>query len=154
MEAGEKREGRPWAAVAGAALLLIAGVVVALTLSDSGDTGSAAPEECVSAWNDDSVAVSLGQHQYNDHGYNRVEISRLDPASLVTGADERDCTVIFPAQLLDPEPIAAAMVLQRGTWRPVSSVPGVTLPELGELQAEALDNANGSLRKSGVVEAD
>ena len=155
MEAGEEREGRPWAAVGGAALLLIAGVVVALTLRDSGDTASAAPAECVTAWNDDPTAVGLGQHQYNDHGYNRVQITRLDPESLVTGADESRCTVIFPARLLDPEPIAAALVQRAdGAWIPVSNLRGVTLPDLGELQAQALDDANGSLLRDGLIEAD
>lgn len=151
MEAGEERGGRPWAAVAGAVLLLIAGILVAVVLRDSEETSSA-PEECVEAWNEDRLAVSLGRHQYSDHGYNRVEITRLDPVSLATG--EGDCTVIFPARLLDPEPIAAALVLRNDRWIPVAELRGVTLPDLGELQAEALDATNGTLVREGVIEAD
>ena len=153
MEAGAQREGRPWAAIAGAALLLVAGIVVAIVLRDSEDA-SAAPSECVDAWNDDRSAVALGQHQYNDHGYNRVEITRLDPESLATGDDESECTVIFPARLLDPEPIAAALVLQNERWVPVAQLAGVRLPDLGDLQAEALDANNGALLRDGLIEAD
>ena len=153
MEAGTKREGRPWAAVAGAALLLIAGIVVAVVLRDSEET-SAAPAECVDAWNESRAAVSLGRHQYDDHGYNRVQITRLDPDSLVTGNGERDCAVIFPARLLDPEPIAAALVLPGERWIPVAQQPGVELSELGELQAAALDATNGALLREGEIEAD
>ena len=151
MEAEAQRAGRPWAAVAGAVLLLVAGIVVAVVLRDSEDA-SAAPAECVEAWNGDRQAVGLGRHQYDDHGYNRVQITRLDPESLVTG--EGDCTVIFPARLLDPEPIAAAMVQRDGRWIPVAELDGVTLPELGELQSGALDAANGSLLRDGQVEPD
>ena len=153
MEAGAQREGRPWAAVAGAALLLLAGIVVAVVLRDS-DEASAAPAECVDAWNESPAALSLGQHQYDDHGYNRVEITRLDPESLVTGDEESDCAVIFPARLLDPEPIAAALVLRDSRWVPVAQLPGVELPELGDLQAEALDATNGALLRDGRLEAD
>src|SRR5688572_11051524 len=137
MEAVTQPGGRPWAAVAGAVLLLVAGIVVAVVLRDSSEDASAAPAECVEAWNGDRRAVGLGRHQYSDHGYNRVEITRLDPESLVTG--EGDCTVIFPARLLDPESIAAALVQSDGRWVPVAELEGVTLPELGELQADALD---------------
>ena len=151
MEAGEESRGRPWAAVAGALLLLIAGVLVAVSLRDS-EEASAAPAECVEAWNGNRAAVSLGRHQYSDHGYNRVEITRLDPESLMTG--EGDCTVVFPARLLDPEPIAAAMVLREGRWIPVAQLRGVTLPELGELQASALEATNGVLVEEGLIEPD
>jgi hypothetical protein len=153
MEDGAKREGRPWAAVAGAVLLLIAGIVVAVVLRNSEET-SAAPAECVSAWNESRAAGSLGRHQYDDHGYNRVQITRLDPESLVTGNGESDCAVVFPARLLDPEPIAAALVLARERWVPVAQLPGVELTELGDLQAAALDATNGALLKEGEIEAD
>ena len=153
MEDGAKREGRPWAAVAGATLLLIAGIVVAVVLRDSEKT-SAAPAECVSAWNESRAAVSLGRHQYDEHGYNRVQITRLDPESLVTSNGESDCAVVFPARLLDPEPIAAALVLPRERWVPVAQLPGVELTELGDLQAAALDATNGALLKEGEIEAD
>src|SRR5688500_3906031 len=153
MEAGAKREGRPWAAVAGAVLLLVAGIVVAVALRDS-EEATAAPAECVDAWNESRVAVSLGQHAYDEHGYNRVQITRLDPESLVTGDEESDCAVIFPARLLDPEPIAAALVLPGERWIPVAQMPGVELSELGELQAAALDATNGALLKRGEIEAD
>ena len=153
MEAGAKQEGRPWAAVAGAVLLLIAGIVVAVVLRDS-EEAAAAPAECVDAWNESGAVVSLGRHQYDGHGYNRVQITRLDPGSLVTGNGESDCAVIFPARLLDPEPIAAGLVLPGERWMPVAQLPGVELTELGELQAAALDATNGALLKEGEIEAD
>ena len=137
--------------MAGAVLLLAAGILVAVVLRDS-EEASAAPAECIEAWNGDRAAVSLGRHQYDDHGYNRVEIARLDLDSLATG--EGQCAVIFPARLLDPEPIAAAMVLQGDRWVPVAGLRGVTLTELGELQAAALDAANGTLAREGLVEPD
>jgi hypothetical protein len=153
MEGEAQRRGRPWAAIGGAVLLLIAGIVVAVVLRET-DEASAAPAECVEAWNDDRAALGLGRHQYSDHGYNRVEITRLDTESLATGESAGDCTVIFPARLLDPEPIAAAMVQRNGRWIPVAQVSGVTLSELGELQSGALDVANGTLLREGRVEAD
>ena len=152
MESEEESRGRPWAAVAGAFLLLAAGILVAVVLRDSSEEASTAPAECIEAWNGDRAAVSLGRHQYDDHGYNRVEITRLDLDSLATG--EGQCAVIFPARLLDPEPIAAAMVLKGDRWVPVAGLRGVTLTELGELQAAALDAANGTLAREGHVEVD
>jgi hypothetical protein len=141
-----------WAPLAGAALLLLAGVVVAVVLRGSDQGVAVAPSACIEAWNEDRTATSLGRHQYSDHRYSRAQITRLDAEGLP--ADAGDCGVVFPARLLDPEPIAAAMVLRRGKWMPLAQVPGVTLDELADLQADAIDEANAVMTDDGTLQPD
>ena len=100
----------------GAAVVLIAIVaVVALAGGGGDDERAEAPPECVRAWNSDPAAVAFGRHNYNGHGYEGALVTYLtDEAEEVDSAELGRCAVIFPAQALDPEPIAAGEVLQGG----------------------------------------
>lgn len=151
MEEETNRAGK-WATLAGAALLLIAGVVVAVVLRGSDDGAAAAPAACVEAWNENPAATALGRHQHSDHGYARAQVTRLDSDGLP--ADAGDCGVVFPARLLDSEPIAAALILRRGRWVPLAQMPGVTLEELADLQAGALEAANAAMSADGSLQSD
>src|SRR5688500_16895871 len=137
-------EGRGRLVFAGAlaAGLLVVVLVVALTRS-GGSSADPADPDCVSAWNDDPAAVSLGVHQFSGHGYELVQIARLDQAGEPT--DSGDCAVVFAATTLDAELGAAAQFLGEQGWRPLSERPGITPERLGELQSEANDEVNASL---------
>ena len=45
--------------------------------------------------------------------------------------------MIFPSQALDPEPFAAGQVLHANRWLAISSLPGVDLARVAELQVTA-----------------
>jgi hypothetical protein len=135
-----------------AAGLLTAVVIVAIT-SGGGDSAiEPADEECIEAWNEDSAQVAFGQHQFNGHGYSRVEILRVarDGGELGEG-EEGLCAVVFAAEALDPEPGAAAQVLQDGRWVALASLPDATPTRLAELQSAAVSGANASLEGPGTL---
>ena len=59
------------------------------------------------------------------HGYEGALVTYLtDDAEEVDSAELGRCAVIFPAQALDSEPIAAGEALRAGTWTPIASLPG------------------------------
>jgi len=136
---------------AGAAVVLIAIVAVVALAGGGGDEERAeAPPECVRAWNSDPAAVAFGRHNYNGHGYEGALVTYLtDDAEEVDSAELGRCAVIFPAQALDPEPIAAGEVLRAGTWTPISELAGVELTRVGELQVLAAGAPNTRLASTG-----
>jgi hypothetical protein len=135
-----------------AAGLLAAVVIVVLTSSGGGADPIAADQECIQAWNGDSAQVAFGQHQFNGHGYSRVEILRVGPdgGELAEG-EEGLCAVVFAAEALDPEPGAAAQVLRDGEWTALASLPEATPTRLAELQSAAVGGANASLEGEGTL---
>jgi hypothetical protein len=127
-------------------------VVLIVALSAGGEDGSSAPAdpECVEAWNSDPAQVALGVHQFNGHGYSRVQVTRVAEDGGPLGEDEMGpCAVVFAADALDPEPGAAAQVLRRERWGPLSELPEATPDRLAALQSEAIDAANASLEGNG-----
>jgi hypothetical protein len=142
----------------GAAAVLVAAVtVVAIGSSDSSDDlGDLAPgpAECVRAWNNDPAALNVGRHNSVSHAYLEVQATRLAAdASEPAGQDDGLCAMVFARTSLDPEPVAAAMVLRRGEWVPLSSLEGVSPERLGELQSDAFELANADLRADGTIAA-
>jgi hypothetical protein len=135
----------------GAAVVLITIVaVVALAGGGGDDERAEAPPECVRAWNSDPAAVAFGRHNYNGHGYEGALVTYLtDEAEEVDSPELGRCAVIFPAQALDPEPIAAGEVLRAGTWTPISELSGVELTRVGELQVLAAGAPNMRLGSTG-----
>ena len=134
------------------ALGLLVAVLIVVIAGGGGDSGPPADPDCISAWNDDSTAVSLGVHQFDGHGYDLVEVARIDQAG--RRAEAGDCAVIFAASTLDPEISAAAQIQRQGKWRPLSGEPGITPERLGELQGEATSKVNATLDDDGTLSED
>jgi hypothetical protein len=151
MEASASSARGRLAIAGGAAALLIVIVAVAALGSGGGDDeGSAsAPPECVRAWNADPAAVEFGRHNYTSHGYSGALVTYLTERAEEADAADGLCAVIFPAQALDPEPIAAGEVLRADSWIPLSELEGVELSRVGELQVLAAGSPNASLSDSG-----
>ncbi len=137
------------AAVAGLAVLVV--VILAVGGSPEREV-AAAPAECVDSWNEDPQAKSTGAHNFNAHGYSSVRVAYAS-----TGATEVSstpvagggCVVIFAAQALDPEPVAAAEINLAGSWEPVSYK--AERDRLAELQSDAIAEANATVEADGSV---
>ena len=59
---------------------------------------------------DDEAMVAFGLHQFNGHGYERVEVLRVTQDGKPTDSESGICAVVFAARNLDPEPGARAQV--------------------------------------------
>jgi hypothetical protein len=137
-----------------AAGILLAGLavvvaVVILSGSDSGGEGGAADSACVEAWNSDETALGFGQHQFGGHGYERVQVLRVDRSGAPTEAEDGLCGVVFAATELDPEPGARAQVLLEGSWTGFESLRAVNDRAVGQLQSDAVAGTNASLTSDG-----
>lgn len=139
---------------AGGAAAILAGVIAVVALGSGGssdDTEAAdAPLECIREWNHDPAALNAGSHNSVSHAYLEVQVTRLE-ADGSEPAEPEDglCAVVFARTSLDPEPVAAAMVLRRGVWTPLSSQEGVSPERLTELQSNAFELANANLENDG-----
>jgi hypothetical protein len=139
---------------AGAASALLAVIVVAVLLlgggeSDAERTVTAPSQDCVEAWNNDPAATAYGRHNFNFHRYEGALVTFLDAAAEEVDEGEGDCAVIFPAEVLDSEPIAAGQVLAGRKWKPISSLDGIDLTRVGELQVLAAQAPNAALDGTG-----
>lgn len=128
--------------------LAVVVVVVVLSGADGGDPGAPDPA-CLEAWNSDETAVAFGQHQFGGHGYERVQVLRVDGSGAPTEAEDGMCGVVFAATELDPEPGARAQVLLDGSWTGFESLEGVTDRAIGRLQSDAVAGTNASLTSEG-----
>jgi hypothetical protein len=137
-----------FAAAAGAVLAAVV-AVVALAGGDSGPEEEPLELACVEAWNDDEAALAYGRHNFNFHHYETARVIHLNvPAGAQLGGDEMPCSVVFPSEVLDPEPQYAGMALLGGTWTALSSV-GFDEIKLAELQAEAAVAPNAAIDRQG-----
>jgi hypothetical protein len=141
-----------------AAGVLLAGlavvvVVVVLSGSDGGAEGGAADPACIEAWNGDETAVGFGQHQFGGHGYERVQVLRVDASGAPSDAEDSLCAVVFAATELDPEPGARAQVLLEGSWTGFESLGGVNDRAIGQLQSDAVAGTNARLTSEGELVA-
>lgn len=130
--------------------------VVAVTAggSDEGPAASAAPQECLDAWNNDRDAVAFAQHNSIFHNYTSAQVGYLTPAadaSISSDPDAGECTVVFARNQLDPEPFAAGQILEDGAWRPLAQV--VEVNTVARLQSEAFDGANAEPTSDGKIAA-
>jgi hypothetical protein len=142
--------GRIAIAVGGAVLLMAIVAIVVLAGGGGGEASAEAPPECVRAWNSDPAAVAFGRHNYSGHGYEGALVNYLsEEAEEVDGAELGSCAVIFPAEALDPEPIAAGEVLEGRSWTPISRLEGVELTRVAELQVLAAGAPNTRLADTG-----
>jgi hypothetical protein len=137
-----------------AAGVLLAGLaavvaVVALSGGEGGGNASAADPACLEAWNSDETAVGFGQHQFGGHGYERVQVLRVDGSGTPTEGEDGMCGVVFAATELDPEPGARAQVLLDGSWTGFESLRGVNDRAIGQLQSDAVAGTNATLTSDG-----
>ena len=148
-DAGAKRTRILVASVLTAGLVVaVLVVVLAGTGGDDGDVAEA-DSECVEDWNDDEAMVAFGLHQFNGHGYERVEVLRVTPDAEPTDGEGGLCAVVFAARNLDPEPGARAQVLLDGKWAGVESLGNVGDREIAQLQSDAFARVNASLDTDG-----
>jgi hypothetical protein len=133
--------------------LAVAIVVVILSGSGSDAGGDGADPACVEAWNADETAVRFGQHQFGGHGYERVQVLRVDRSGAPTEEANGLCAVVFAATELDPEPGARAQVLLDGSWTGFESLGSVNDRAIGQLQSDAVAGTNASLSAEGSLVA-
>ena len=132
-------------------LAILIGVIVLTGGSDEREFDEA-PAECVDSWNADEEATRRGVHNYLAHNYTSVQVAYSDveatevSSTPITGGG---CVVIFAAQALDPEPYAAAEINLSGTWTAMSNE--AELNRLGQLQSDALVDANAQLADDGSI---
>jgi len=152
-EPGAERARDPRLAIVLAATIVLVAIVAVVVLSGGGSDGEAsvaAPAQCIKAWNADRDAIAYGQHNYGSHGYERVQVTRLnEDAEEPAAGEEGLCVAIFGALELDTEPVAAGQIREGGVWEPISLRPGVELTRVAELQAIAAGQPNSSLTGEG-----
>jgi hypothetical protein len=139
-----------------AAVLVAAVVAVAVSGSSDADDGSA-DEECLTAWNEDSLARSDGAHAYQAHGYRATLVTRVDPDGEVIPegeiegppSPEQRCAVIFASPQVDFEPDFGVRVFEDGRWAPLALAGGVELDQIAAMQRDATATANFTLLPDG-----
>jgi hypothetical protein len=137
-----------------AAILLIA-VAVVLVLSGGGEEREFDPAspDCITAWNDDPRAVSLGRHQLVGHGYFYVEVTTLSQdgfEELPTGDPAGTCAMVFAASTFARERSSVAMIHKgRAGWIPLNRFQPPD--RLSALQDEAQSTYNAHLEDDGTI---
>ena len=129
--------------------LIAAVLIVVLAGGDGEATTEEADSECVEAWNDDESMVAFGLHQFNGHGYERVEVLRVTGEAKPTDSESGSCAVVFAARNLDPEPGSRAQVQVDDKWTGIESLGNVDDQEIAQLQADAFGRVNASLATDG-----
>ena len=154
-QAGTEGASRARLGVALAATVLLAGLTAVILLaSSSGNSGegaaSPAPGDCLKAWNSDQQAIAFGRHNSVSHGYTDVEVGYMPEegsASLSADAEAGECAVVFAANELDPEELAAGEIHGVGEWVPLSGF--IESADLAELQGAAVGGANAIVTEQG-----
>jgi len=133
--------------------LVAFGVLIAVIVVTGGSGGrefAEAPDACVESWNDDPHAVSTGVHNFNSHGYASVQVAYASEDGAAVGSSpvpDGGCVVVFAAQALDPEPVAAAEINLDERWVPMSE--NADTETLAQLQSDAVADANARLSSDG-----
>ncbi len=133
---------------------LLAGLT-AIILTSSGSsseegTAAPAPLRCLKAWNSDSQAIAFGRHNSVSHGYIDVQVGLMPQegsTSLSSKPGAGECAVVFAAEQLDPEALAAGEIHDQRQWLPLSTL--LEPEELAELQSAAVDGANATVTEEG-----
>ena len=137
------------AIAAGVLVAIVAVVAIVGGADDEEQTARPLPAECVRAWNGDQPALAYGRHNFNFHLYRGALVVYLDRDAVETNAEEGSCAVVFPSEVLDAEPIAAGQILNGKRWDPLSSLEGVDLTRVAELQVAAAAAPNAELDTAG-----
>jgi len=128
-----------------AAALAIAGC------GSSGSSGPQPPQRCLDAWNDETVATTLGKHAYSDHDVRRalVELTAAPEAKNVRS--ERTCLVVFAVAEGDGEEGRLGLVVTRFGWSQLFEL-GLSDAALTDLQRSATARSNADLFPDGTLE--
>ena len=140
-----------FAAVLAVGLVAAIAVVLVAASGDDRPAAVAADPECIRAWNRAPDAISKGRHQSVAHGYVSVQILRVDNEGQPVGGEGGRCAAVFAARALDPEPGAAAQVLNHGSWGSLAADEQVGSEQLGRLQSDAVAGANATLGQDGLI---
>ena len=140
--------------IAAVAAVVLAAIIAIVAIASGGESEKsvvvAAPPRCVEAWNADEAARAYGRHNFSFHLYEGALVTFLSRGGDPVGDGEGGlCAVIFPSQALDPEPFAAGQVLDRDAWTPISSLAGIELDRVAELQVTAAEAPNTTLDAEG-----
>jgi len=155
MEAATDPPARGRILIAVAAAILLTGIIAVIAVASSGgDDGRpvvAPPQRCIRSWNADQAARAYGRHNFSYHQYDGALVTHLaaDGREVDAGEAGALCAVIFPSRALDPEPFAAGEVLRGRDWIPVSSLEGIALARVAELQLLAAGSPNTTLDATG-----
>ena len=133
---------------AAATIMLVATVIVVALSGSSDDEGAAVDEECLAAWNGDSLALSDGVHAYTGHGYRATLVTRVDSEGGITEAGGR-CAVVFAAAQVDREPDFGVRVQDDDRWSGLALADRVPLDEIVAMQRDATATANTTLLPDG-----
>ncbi len=154
---GEGGQARGRVAIAIAAAVASIGIIIVVAVASGGPEerrASAPPDRCVKAWNADPAARAYGRHNFSFHLYQGALVTYLTPSAAQVGGGEGGlCAVVFPSRALDPEPFAAGQLLRGDRWLPLSSLPGVELGRVAELQVTAAEAPNTRLDDHGELSA-
>jgi hypothetical protein len=156
--AAEQGQARGRILIALGTAIALAGVVIVVGVASGGSGDDApvasAPSTCVAAWNEDPAARAYGRHNFSFHLYKGALVSFMTAdAAAVDPGEVGMCAVVFPSRALDPEPFAAGQVLRGARWVPLSTLSGVDLNRLAELQVTAADSPNTTLDVHGELAA-
>ena len=155
MDAQPQSRARLLIALGAALTLTVIVVAVASLRGAKGERASVVPSaRCLDAWNSDASATAYGRHNFNFHLYTGALVTFLTDEGKQVGAGEGgSCAVVFPSQALDPEPFAAGQILKGRRWLSLTSLDGVALTRVAELQAEAAATQNTAIDTTGRLSA-
>jgi hypothetical protein len=138
--------------VLAAGLVVAVAAVVISSLDGDEHEFDPAPTACLDGWNGDEAALTLGRHQYDAHGYNRVQVLTVSAdGARPTSGPSTVCAVVFASNTLDAEPSAAAFVQLSSRWSPLSRLQPTE--RLAAYQSEALTGYNAEILVDGRIEA-
>ena len=154
MEASDGSSARGRLVVAGGATALLVVIIVAVLALGGADSEQqravfAPSPECMRAWNDDEAATAYGRHNFNFHLYEGALVTFLDADAEEVDEQVGDCAVVFPSRVLDSEPVAAGQILEGREWKPLSTIEGIELARVAELQVAAAEAPNAALDGTG-----
>ncbi|MDQ3571874.1 MAG: hypothetical protein M3383_03310 [Actinomycetota bacterium] len=125
-----------------ASAVLIGAVIVAMTARP--DEAEDVPAECLTAWNEDSLALSDGAHAYAEHGYRETQLTRIDSR----------CAVVFAAPNVDFEPAFGVRVLERDRWVALATADELPVDRIEAMQRDATAQSNATLLPDGRLAGD
>lgn len=139
------------AIIAVATTLLGAIVIVAALTASSGAPEAEIPEDCLTVWNEDPVALQDGRHAYKTHDYRAALLARVsDTGELVEpDASENRCAVVFASPRVDSEPDFGVRVLDRNRWAGLVLTDGVPVSRIEAMQRDATGEANATVLPDG-----
>jgi hypothetical protein len=144
-------------AFAAVAATVLVAVVVAVAVSGSSSDDDAPADECLSAWNDDPVALTDGVHAYDAHGYRATLLARVDPDGNVIPEDDVDgapsqdqrCAVIFASPQVDSELDFGVRVEDEERWAGLALVDRIPVDQIEAMQRDATATSNTTLLPDG-----